>query len=137
MAAKSLAYWLALVDRLIEERFSAALEEHGVTRMQWRVLGVLAAGPASAEELEGALSELPADEPGSSAADELEELVESGWVEAGDRYTLTERGAGAHERLAAVVDELRATVTAGLTPEQQSATISALEHMARNLGWSA
>src|SRR6185436_8524242 len=38
---RSLAYWLALVDRLVEERFSAALEEHGVTRLQWRIRWVL------------------------------------------------------------------------------------------------
>jgi hypothetical protein len=40
------------------------------------------------------------------------------------------------DRLADVVDELRATLTEGLTDEEQAATAVALERMARNLGWS-
>ncbi|HWM34850.1 MAG TPA: MarR family transcriptional regulator [Pseudolysinimonas sp.] len=135
MAEKPLAFWLALVDRLVEERFSSALEEHGVTRAQWRVLGVLASAPATASDLEAALAEMPA-EPGSSPADELAELVESGWVLAGESYAITDRGAAAHERLTEGVDALRTTLTTGLSAEEQSATASALERMARNLGWS-
>jgi hypothetical protein len=99
------------------------------------VLGVLAAGPASSADLEGSLADMPA-EPGGSAADELAELVESGWVLVDEQYSITDRGAAAHGRLADVVDELRSTLTAGLTAEEQAATALALERMARNLGWS-
>jgi hypothetical protein len=136
MAERPLAYWLALVDRLVEERFSAALEEHGVTRVQWRVLGVLASGPATAADLEGALTDMPPEPGGTTAAEELGELVDSGWVVADGSYTITDRGAAAYDRLADVVDELRATLTEGLTDEEQAATGVALERMARNLGWS-
>ena len=136
MAEKPLGFWLALVDRLVEERFSAALEEHGVTRIQWRVLGVLASGPASAADLEGALSDMPPDSDGVSAAEELGELVDSGWVQSDGSYTITDRGSAAYDRLADVVDDLRATLTGGLTDEEQAATAVALERMARNLGWS-
>ena len=136
MADRPLAFWLALVDSLVEERFSAALEEHGVTRTQWKVLGVLASGPASSSALEGALADMPPDADGGSAADELTELVDSGWVQIDGDYSITDRGAAAHDRLADVVDELRATLTLGLSDEEQSATAVALEHMARNLGWN-
>jgi hypothetical protein len=136
MAERPLAYWLALVDRLVEERFSAALDEHGVTRVQWRVLGVLASGPATGADLEGALTDMPMTADTGSPAEELAELVESGWVQTDGAYTITERGAGAYDRLADVVDELRATLTEGLTDEEQSATAIALERMARNLGWN-
>ncbi|HTE61891.1 MAG TPA: hypothetical protein VK631_16170 [Solirubrobacteraceae bacterium] len=136
MAERPLAFWLALVDRLVEERFSTALDEHGVTRTQWRVLGVLASGPATGSDLEGALADMPPDVDGGSPAEELAELIESGWVLADGDYTITDRGAGAHDRLADVVDELRATLTEGLTAEEQSATSVALERMARNLGWN-
>jgi DNA-binding PadR family transcriptional regulator len=136
MAERPLAYWLALVDRLVEERFSTALEEHGVTRTQYRVLGVLASGPATAADLEGALSDMPPDPDGTSASEELGELVDSGWVTSDGGYTITDRGAAAHDRLADVVDELRATLTEGLSDEEQSATAVALERMARNLGWN-
>ncbi|MGN6502640.1 MAG: MarR family winged helix-turn-helix transcriptional regulator [Pseudolysinimonas sp.] len=136
MGERPLAYWLALVDRLVEERFAGALEEHGVTRTQYRVLGVLAGGPATASDLESAMSDLPPDPAGISAADELAELVESGWVLGGESYTITERGAAAHARLDEMVDGLRATLTGGLSDEEQAATAAALEQMARNLGWT-
>jgi DNA-binding MarR family transcriptional regulator len=136
MAERPLGFWLALVDRLVEEKFSAALEEHGVTRTQWRVLGVLASGPASAADLEGALTDMPPDADGTSAEEELAELVESGWVRSDGAYSITDRGSSAYDRLADVVDELRATLTEGLTDEEQAATAVALERMARNLGWS-
>jgi len=69
-------------------------------------------------------------EPGETVA-HLQEL------ELGEmRYVLTDRGAAAHDRLADVVDELRATLTEGLTDEEQAATAVALERMARNLGWN-
>ena len=136
MAERPLGFWLALVDRLVEERFSTALEEHGVTRIQWRVLGVLASGPASGADLEGALSDMPPDADGISAGEELAELVESGWVLAGEQYSITERGASAYDRLADGVDDLRSTLTAGLTDDEQAATAVALERMARNLGWT-
>ena len=136
MADRPLAYWLALVDRLVEEKFSAALEEHGVTRTQWKVLGVLASGPTSGAELEGALADMPPDADGGSAAEELAELIESGWVHSDGDYSITDRGASAYDRLADVVDELRASLTEGLSDEEQSATAVALERMARNLGWN-
>lgn len=135
MAERPLAFWLALVDRLVEERFSSALEEHGVTRVQWRVLNVLASGAASGADLQGALTDMPPVE-GGSAEEELAELVESGWVLAGETYAITDRGAAAHERLTEGVEALRTTLTTGLSAEEQSATAAALERMARNLGWS-
>jgi DNA-binding MarR family transcriptional regulator len=135
MADRPLAFWLALVDRLVEEKFSTALEEHGVTRTQWRVLGVLASGPATGADLEGALADMPPDAEGGSAADELTELIDSGWVQSDGDYTITDRGAAAYDRLADVVDGLRETLTEGLTDEEQTATSVALERMARNLGW--
>ena len=136
MADRPLAFWLALVDRLVEEKFSTALEEHGVTRTQWKVLGVLASGPATGADLEGALADMPPDAAGSSGADELAELIDSGWVQTDGDYTITERGAAAYDRLADVVDGLRETLTVGLTDEEQAATSVALERMARNLGWT-
>jgi hypothetical protein len=97
---------------------------------------MLASGPASGTDLEGALADMPPDADGGSAADELAELIESGWVHSDGDYSITDRGASAHDRLADVVDELRATLTGGLTDEEQAATAVALERMARNLGWS-
>ena len=133
---RSLAYWLALVDRLVEERFSTALEEHGVTRLQWRILGVLSAGASSSEELDTALAELPPTDGESTPSEELDELMDSGWVLAGDgRFSLTERGQSAHDGLAEVVTELRVTLVADVSEADQDQAAMTLERMARNLGW--
>jgi len=136
MADQPLPFWLALVDRLVEERFSAALDEHGVTRTQWRLLATLAAGPASGEVLDREVQAMATNPEGETAAEELGELVESGWVTVGADYEITERGAAAYDRLADVVDELRETLTEGLTDEEQAGVVVALDRMARNLGWN-
>jgi hypothetical protein len=133
---RSLTYWLALVDRLVEERFSAALEEHGVTRLQWRIMSVLSTGAANAEELDTALAELLPTDSEETPAEELDELMDSGWVVAGDgRFTLTERGQSAHDGLAEAVTELRAMLVADVSEADQAETAATLERMARNLGW--
>jgi hypothetical protein len=133
---RSLTYWLALVDRLVEERFSAALEEHGVTRLQWRIMSVLSTGAANAEELDTALAELLPTDSEETPAEELDELMDSGWVAAGDgRFTLTERGQSAHDGLAEAVTELRAVLVADVSEADQAQTAATLERMARNLGW--
>lgn len=135
MSTRTLAYWLALVDRLVERGFAGALEEHGITRMQWRILTALGDGPATADQLDAALADLPAYDDDATAAEQLAELVESGWVEAADAYRLTERGRTAHRHILDAVAELRARVLTGITPEEEQSTIALLERMARNLGW--
>ncbi len=89
MTDAPLAFWLALVDRLVEERFAAALEEHGITRTQWRILGVLTAGPATPDAVQAALTDLPASEDDETPAEELGELIESGWVTSDGDLTIT------------------------------------------------
>lgn len=137
MSTRTLAYWLALVDRLVETRFSGALEEHGITRIQWRVLTVLDPEPATHEALAEALAELPTTSDDESAAEQLDELLDSGWVEdLAGRYALSERGRDAHDHISKAVAALRATVLAGISAQEEATTIAALERMARNLGWN-
>jgi hypothetical protein len=137
MAEKPLPYWLALVDRLVDDGFSAALDEHGVTRTQWRLLSTLAAGPATSGELAREVANMAISPDGETAAEQLSELLDSGWVTAGETYELTERGDAAYDRLADVIDEMRATLTEGISDEDQSAMVVTLERMARNLGWES
>lgn len=135
MTTRTLAYWLALVDRLVERGFAGALEEHGITRMQWRILTALGEGPATADQLDVALADLPAYDDDATAAEQLAELVESGWVEASDAYRLSERGRSAHDHILDAVAELRIRVLTDISPEQEREMIAMLERMARNLGW--
>ena len=137
MATRTLASWLALVDRLVERNFSAALDEHGITRMQWRILTALADGEATADQLDSSLADLPAFDDDQTAAEQLDELVESGWVDATGAYSLTERGRTAHGHIVDAVAELRITALADISSEEEAAMIAVLERMARNLGWES
>jgi DNA-binding MarR family transcriptional regulator len=135
MSTRTLAYWLALVDRLVERGFAGALEEHGITRMQWRIMTALGESPATADQLDETLADLPAYDDDATAAEQLGELVESEWVEAADAYRLTERGRAAHDHILDAVAELRTRVLTDISAEEEQTMIALLERMARNLGW--
>lgn len=145
---RPIGYWLKLVDRRIDEQFASTLEEHGVTRRQWQLLNVLSRGDATVQHLDAAVAPFLVDDPArtdpttgepapESSAEHLTELIDSGWVDATSTgYHLTERGATAFERLEQVVATQRSLMLDGLTQDQYDATLTVLERMARNLGWS-
>jgi hypothetical protein len=133
---RPIGFWLKLVDRLIDERFAAIIEEHGVTRRQWQLLNVMEPAAATVDQLDEAIA--PFVEPGTeeTAVEHLAELVDSEWITvSGSVYSLTERGRAAFGRLQQVVDALRDQTSEGLTEEQYETTLVALERMAVNLGW--
>ena len=133
---RPIGFWLRLVDRLLEERFAGVLEEHGVTRGQWQLLNVVSNGGATAEVVERAVEPFTTAD-GTPVSAQLAELIESGWVELrGTEYGLTKRGEIAHDRLAEVIGELRTHSTEGISDEDYASTLTTLERMARNLGWS-
>jgi hypothetical protein len=133
---RPIGYWLRLVDTLINEQFSRTLEEHGVTRIQWQLLNVLASGASSVGELDSQLRPFLMADGTQSSIDHLTELIESGWVDAtGNGYELTERGHGARDRLTNVVAAQRTDMTAGITEPDYLSAVRTLEHIARNLGW--
>lgn len=138
---RPIGYWLKLVDRMIDEQFASTLEEHGVTRRQWQLLNVLSREPATVEQLDAAVAPFLVsagpDSPAESSAEHLTELIDSGWVDATTTgYELTDRGRVAFEKLADVVAAQRTLVAEGITPAEYEQTVSVLERMARNLGWS-
>lgn len=146
---RPISFWLRIVDRLIEERFDAALDEHGVTRRQWQLLSVLDRGSANITELDAALDPSPdrgagaetvaaesADAASESVSSDLAELVESEWVgESPSGFALTPLGKQSFERVAAVVLTIRDSASEGLAPGDYETTNRTLEQMAHNLGW--
>ncbi len=131
-----IGFWLKLVDRLIEDRFAQAIEEHGVTRRQWQLLNVLMRGPATAEELDTAVAPF-LEEGETTSIEHLTELIDSGWVDAApEGYGLTPRGETAFGALREVVDGLRELAASGIQQEEYETTVATLEQMARNLGWT-
>ena len=137
MAERPIGFWLKLVDRLIDERFAAIIEEHGVTRRQWQLLVAISKGPTSVTELDAAIAPFLQAGAGETSAEHLAELVESDWVAiAGETYELTERGTVAFTKLSEVVDGLRSSVSQGLSSDEYRMTLASLERMARNLGYT-
>ena len=139
---RPIGFWLQLVDRLIEERFSTALEEHGVTRRQWWLLNILSRGTAAEADLNAELPPVfPAAADGSdpeTVREHLGELVESGWVvESTSHFSITVAGRTAFDALAAVIETIRRSTTDGISPEEYEQTLATLERMARNLDWDA
>jgi hypothetical protein len=133
---RPIGYWLKLVDQLIEKQFAATLDEHGVTRRQWQLLNVLSRSSATVEQLDDAIAPF-LDGATESAAEHLTELIESAWVDAtANGYELTDRGYTAFSTLAEVVGKQRALVAQGIDEQQYAATVSVLERMARNLGFT-
>jgi hypothetical protein len=132
---RPIGFWLSLVERMIDERFAATLEEHGVTRRQWNLLSALSRGPATIEELDAALLPFEPAE-GESAADNLTELIDSGWVDATPTgYEITERGTVAFTRLADVVRAGRELAVEGISEATYDSMVATLERIAFNLGW--
>ncbi len=132
---RPIGYWLRLVDSLIDEQFARTLDEHGVTRIQWQLLNVLARGPSTIHDLDAALAPFLARE-AETAIDHLTELIESAWVDATpSAYELTDRGRGALERLTGVVAAQRTEMAAGVSEADYLTTITTLERMAVNMGW--
>ena len=135
-ASRPIGYWLKLVDKLIDDRFDDTLEEHGVTRRQWQLLGALSREDATLEQLNSEIAPFLDADSGDSSASHLAELVESGWITlSGDTYSISEQGRVAYDRLSAVVQGISDAVSEGFDEEEYAATLSALERMARNLGW--
>lgn len=132
-----MGFWLKLLDRLIDERFANALEEHGVTRRQWQLLNVLSRGQATGAQLDAALAPFLAATDGETVTEHLAELVDSGWVALSPSgYSLADPGRGALAALASTVEKIRAITADGISEQQYTQTIGALERMARNLGWN-
>lgn len=136
MADRPIGFWLKVVDKLIDEQFATTLDEHGVTRTQWQLMNVLARQPSSVEQLTASVAPFLDAADGETAQEHLGELVESEWVITGEACQLTERGRAALDRLTGVVTVQRTAMSEGMTEQQYATTVTVLETMARNLGWS-
>lgn len=134
---RPIGFWLKLVDGLITQQFDAIVEEHGITRRQWQIMNLLAESPATAIKITEDLKPFLPEEPTETAAEQIEELVDSGWVVLeGELYLLTEQGRGSLEKISEVVQRGRDQLAQGISESEYEATLDALQRMARNLGWT-
>ncbi|MBP3976702.1 hypothetical protein [Microbacterium sp. BLY] len=120
-SARPFGFWLTAVDRLLADAFATAFADEGATRRDWRLLNVVDGSAPSRRPLN---------------PHKLRGLIDRGWVWAdGETWTLTDEGRAAKERLGAVVDGIRATVSDAVSAEDMATTLASLEGIARALGW--
>lgn len=114
-------FWITAVDRLMAAEFASAFEGERASRRDWRLLNIVDGTAPARRPLN---------------AHKLHDLVDRGWVVAdGDGWTLTDDGREAKERLGGIVENIRATVTDAVSPEDLATTIASLEQIARAFGW--
>ncbi|HEY8293940.1 MAG: MarR family transcriptional regulator [Actinomycetota bacterium] len=134
---RPIGFWLKLVDGLITQQFDAIVEEHGVTRRQWQIMNLLAESPSTVELISEDLKPFLAEEPHETAAEQIDELIDSGWVGLdGEQYELTDQGRASLEKIGEVVKQNRDQISAGIPEEEYQATLDVLQRMARNMGWT-
>ncbi|NUW45724.1 MarR family transcriptional regulator [Nonomuraea rhodomycinica] len=117
---RMIGYWLKHLDELFENTLTATLDAGGVTRREWQVLNVLAAGDDPRAQLA----------PFAGVDDAHERLAGRGWAEGAE---LTEEGRRAHAALAEQVGRIRRRAAEGVSREEYAATIDVLRRMAANL----
>jgi hypothetical protein len=114
-------YWIKAVDRLMAAEFASAFESEGASRRDWRLLNAI----------DGTV---PADRPLHPA--KLRGLAERGWITRENAgWALTDEGRAAKERLGALVDGIRATMTDAVSPEELEVTLATLQKIATAYGW--
>ncbi|MDR2322461.1 MAG: hypothetical protein LBE60_12525 [Microbacterium sp.] len=119
--SRPFGFWITAVDRLLAAEFATAFEDEGITRRDWRILNAVDGTVPLGREL---------------PAGKVRHLAALGWVEPGqDGWTLTAEGTAAKARLTTAVEEIRAQVAGTLDPEEFAAMASALEKLARGLGY--
>ena len=129
---RPIGFWLKLVDRLIDERLDATLGD--LTRRHWQVLNVVEQGPVDQGEIDTRVRPFLGDE--LTAAREVADLRDRGWITGAGMFALTEQGRREFQRLLSQVSTDRAAMMAGIAPEEYASTVSILERIARNLGWT-
>jgi hypothetical protein len=119
---------------LIDTRLEASLG--GLSRRHWQVLNVVRQGRASQAEIDARVRPFIGTE--GTTAQEVADLQQRGWLTSGGAtLDLTELGAIESARLLELVSADRTTLMIGIAPEEYASTVSVLERMARNLGWTS
>jgi DNA-binding MarR family transcriptional regulator len=131
---RPIGYWLKELDRLIEATLDRALADETVTRRDWQVLNALGPTPAPRDEVAEQLKPFW----GVEAVDPdavLAGLIARGWAlrDPADRFSLSPEGEAARAALLERVNQLRAAIADGVSPEQYNTTIDTLGRMAENL----
>lgn len=125
---RPIGYWLRAVDALLTREFAAAFSSDGVSRREWMLLSIL----------DGDIDRPGISERLARKGKKLHALEDRGWIERSDegRWSLTDEGRAAKERLGGLAGDIRSRVAGAVSPEDYATTMASLEAIARELGWS-
>lgn len=136
-SGRSVAYWVNLVDALIEQVADDAFDDSGVTRWHWQLFTVVADGARTMAEIDERLGR--AQDAGHSGATYalLDDLRRRGWVTGAEgELHVTVAGHEAYDELRAIVARNRDRIGSGIAARDYEITVGTLEQIARNLGWT-
>lgn len=133
---RPIGFWLRLVDGLIEDRLTQSLKADGIRRVQWQTLNAIHAGASNRTQVEDRLRPFLSGENGEVTSI-VRPLLDRGWLsEQAGELRLTEVGSQRFEALLSQISEDRRRLIDGVDESEYVTTVTTLEHMARNLGWS-
>jgi DNA-binding MarR family transcriptional regulator len=138
---RPIGYWLKQVDALLTEEIDRAQAQHGVTRLEWQTLNLIAAqGSTSRTSLHTTLAPFADDQ----RLDEIAgQLVTRGFVaasasETGEAtYALTSTGQQQHAAILSTQQRVRQRATEGISADEYAAAVDVLQRMAHNLSRGA
>ncbi|MFJ6651900.1 MarR family winged helix-turn-helix transcriptional regulator [Microbacterium sp. NPDC091313] len=123
---RPLGFWLRAVDALLDRAIAEALADEQLSRRDWMLLNALDgrfASPWLQERL-------------ARKSGRIRRLADRGWATFDDgRWTLTDEGRTARERLSGIVEGVRERVAGAVSPQDFATTVASLESIARELGF--
>ena len=121
------------VNDLFGQAVDAVLARNGLRARHWHVLHALQSGSHTRAQIAEAL--LPFWVAAAvTQTDVVDDLVRRDWVGTdGDRYELTEAGAGAVARIEAALDELSAQALDGVSVDAEATARAVLDTIRENL----
>lgn len=129
---RPIGFWLKLVDRLIDGRLEETLGD--LTRRHWQVLNVVQQGAVDQAGIDARVRPFLDSE--STTARQVADLRDRGWIAGTDTMRLTELGTNEFQRLLDAISADRSRTMTGVASDEYATTVSTLERMARNLGWT-
>lgn len=133
-SGRSVAYWINLVDALVEQAADDAFDDSGVTRRHWQVFTVMSDGVRSVAEVDERLGAVLGGK--GSTYSLVDDLRRRGWIAGAEgELHVTVAGEEAYDELRTIVASNRERIASGIAARDYEVTVATLEQIARNLGW--
>ena len=129
----AIGYWIKRLDASLETQLDSTLARLRLTRRQWEVLNALSSGPATPADVRIILRPFNPEVGGDAQERDMAALVRNRLVFLLDgRLSLTEAGSTVQAEAAALVEDTRRELTAGIGADEYAMAVSVLQRMSHN-----